>query len=281
MRILVSGGTGFIGSHVVAALLARQPDAALRILTRRAQTAHRWGRRVQFVQGNVTQPASLAAALTGVDAVIHCVQFPGNPVEDPVRGWPWRNVDARGTENLAAAARAWGCRRLVYLSAAGAGPGRAEPWLRAKAAAEQALAASGLPSVVLRPTWVYGPGDRKVSRIAAATRRLPVVPILGRGNRLVQPVSVFDVAAAAVAAVTSEDLIGHTLELGGPDVLPIDGVARSVQRVLGIRRPLVHVPVGLARAAAGLISALPKPPLSPGAVDYLISEPRVDARETE
>jgi NADH dehydrogenase len=281
MRVLVTGGTGFIGSHVVAALLARLPEAAIRVLSRRVQTAHRWGRRVQVVQGNVTQPASLAAALTGVDAVIHCVQFPGNPVEDPARGWTWWNVDARGTENLAAAARAWGCRRFVYLSAAGAAPGRTEPWLRAKAAAEQAIAASGLAAVVLRPTWVYGPGDRRVSRMARAIRRLPVLPILGRGDRRVQPVLAFDVAAAAVAALTMDDLTGRTLELGGPDILPIDGVARSVQQVLGIRRPLVHVPSSLARAASGLISALPAPPLSPGAVDYLIAESQADPREAE
>jgi NADH dehydrogenase len=183
-------------------------------------------------------------------------------------------VDAGGTRNLAAAAAAAGCRRIVYLSAAGAGG--SAPWLRAKAVAEQAVAASGLAYTVLRPAWVYGPGDRTLTRLLRAMRRLPAVPIVGSGRRRVQPVSVLDVAAVAVRAAFDEGATARVLALAGPETLAIDAVARIVQCALGARRPLVHVPVGLARALAGLAFALPGRRSAPGAIDFEVSENLVD-----
>src|SRR5512132_2095696 len=115
MTILVCGGTGFIGSHVVRALLESGPEMSLRILSRRAQTFSRWGAQVQHSQGNVAIPATLRRPLSGVETVIHCVQFPNYPIENAGRGWTYALIDAAGTRNLVEEAVQAGVRRIIYI----------------------------------------------------------------------------------------------------------------------------------------------------------------------
>src|SRR5687767_6590374 len=142
MEVLVAGGTGFIGSRVVDELL-RRGGHQLRVMTRNPEAARpRDG--VQYVRGDVSDPASLEAATRGVEVVVHAVQFPNHPVENPRRGWTYEQVDGEGTERMVAAATKNGVRRFVYLSGAGARPGRPEPWFRAKERAERAVRGSGL-----------------------------------------------------------------------------------------------------------------------------------------
>src|SRR6185295_2374981 len=105
MKVLVAGGTGFIGTYVVRELLSLDPDLSIRILTRRAQTANRWGRRVEFAQANVTKPATLPPAVAGIDVAVHAVQFPNHPIENPALGWTYLEVAGKGTRNIVQACK--------------------------------------------------------------------------------------------------------------------------------------------------------------------------------
>ncbi len=195
MRIVVSGGTGFIGRAVVDRLLEDGFDDVV-VTTRDPARPDPWDERVRKVQAFAGDAVSLGRAFTRADVVVHAIQFPNHPVEDPSKGRTYMEVDGRGTETAAHVARALGVRRFVYLSGAGAGQGRPEPWFRAKDMAEAAIRGTGMEHAIFRPSWIYGPGDRTMSRFVAFCRTLPVIPVIGNGGTPVWPAHVEDVARA-------------------------------------------------------------------------------------
>ena len=281
MRVLVTGGTGFIGSATLDALRALERGHTLRCLTRRADRPGPWGDAVQLVSGDVRDAASLRRAVADTDVVVHCVQFPNHPVENPRRGYTYQAIDGEGTVRLVAACQAAGVRRIVYLSGAGTRPGRAEPWFRAKEMAEEAIRASGLEHVIFRPSWIYGRRDRSLNRFIQLVRYLPVVPVIGDGRARVQPALVDDVARVVALGVDEPRATGQVFELGGPERLSMDEILRTVQRLLGRHQPLVHIPVGLVKLQASLLAKLPNPPLSPAAIDFILMEETVDPGPAE
>ena len=277
MRIVVTGGTGFIGREVVSQLL-ETPGACVRVTTRDPGRRDPWGGRVEQVQAFAGDPLSLGRAFTGAEVVVHAIQFPNHPVEDPKRGRTYLEVDGKGTEVAARVAKTLGVRRFVYLSGAGAGQGRPQPWFRAKDMAEAAVRESGMEHALLRPSWIYGAGDRSMSRFVAFARHLPAVPVIGDGTTPVYPVYVKDVARCVAEAARREDAKDKVLELGGPDRLTMDEIVRTVQRVLGRRRPLLHHPAPLMKLLVLPMALLPEPILSPGAIEFVLQEVELDPR---
>jgi uncharacterized protein YbjT (DUF2867 family) len=276
MRIVVTGGTGFIGREVVRQLLGSGEDEVT--VTTRDPSRDPFGGRVGLVQAFAGDAVSLGKAFTRADVVVHAIQFPNHPVEDPSKGRTYLEVDGRGTSVAASVARKLGVRRFVYLSGAGAGQGREQPWFKAKDMAEAAIRETGLEHVFLRPSWIYGPGDRSMNRFVFFCRYLPVVPVIGDGQTRVQPVSVKDVARCVAESVRREDAKDKALDLGGPERLTMDEIIRTVQRVLGKRRPLLHHPVPLMKMLVKPMALLPNPPLSPSAIDFVAQEVEIDPR---
>lgn len=274
MRIVVAGGTGFIGREVVRQLLEQGRDQV--IVTTRDPERDFWAGRVRLVQAFAGDAVSLGRAFMGADVVVHAIQFPNHPVEDPSHGRTYLEVDGRGTTVAAATAKKLGVRRFVYLSGAGAGQGRPQPWYRAKDQAEAAIRETGMEFALLRPSWVYGPGDRSMSRFISFCRHLPVVPVIGDGQTPCWPLQVADLAQAVVACVKREDAAGKALEVGGPQRLTMDDVVRIIARVLGKRRLILHHPVWLIKLGAWAMQVLPNPILSPGAVDFVTQVVEMD-----
>jgi len=277
MRIVVTGGTGFIGREVVSRLLETGSDPVV-ITTRTPERAPRFGGRVEAVQAFAGDAVSLGRAFARADVVVHAIQFPNHPVESPKRGHTYLEVDGEGTRIAAQVARNMGVRRFVYLSGAGAGQGRPQSWFRAKDMAEAAVRESGLEHALLRPSWIYGPGDRSMNRFVFFCRYLPVVPVIGDGRTLVDPMSVRDVARCVAEAVRREDARDKVFDLGGPERLTMDQIIRTVQKVLGRRRPLLHHPAGLMKLLVLPMQLLPRPMLSPGAIDFVLQEVAVDPK---
>jgi NADH dehydrogenase len=233
---------------------------------------------VGLVQAFAGDPLSLGKAFTRADVVVHAIQFPNHPVEDPAKGRTYLEADGRGTQVAAATAKRLGVRRFVYLSGAGAGQGRPQPWFRAKDLAEAAIRESGMEYALLRPSWIYGPRDRSLNKFVAFCRRLPFVPVIGNGKTPVFPVFVKDVARAVSECVRREDARDKALELGGPERLTMDQVIRTIQKVIGRRRPLLHHPVPLMKLLSRPMQALPQPPLSPTAIEFIVQEVEIDPR---
>jgi len=273
--VLVAGGTGFIGSYITRRLLEHGHQVI--VMSRDPERARgRVPDGVAIRGGDTADPASLGPALKGVEVVVATVQFPNHPVENPRRGHTYIKVDGEGTVRLVAGAKAAGVKRFVYLSGAGTREGQTAPWFIAKLMAEKAVRESGIPYTIFRPSWVYGPEDRSLNKFATFARSLPFVPVIGDGRTRVQPIYVDDLARAVAASLATAKAVNRVYELGGPEELTMDEIIRTMLRVMGRRRPLLHGPAGLVKLATLPLQLLPTPPLSPTAVDFVLMEEPVD-----
>jgi NADH dehydrogenase len=257
VTVLVTGGTGFIGPHVVHALRAR--DTPVRALVRNPARATRlaaWG--AELAPGDVTDPASLHVACDGVDTVVHLVAI--------IRGRPadFERVMTEGTRNVVAAAQEAGARRLVLSSALGLDEQSkdAVPYFGAKWEMERAVRESGLEHVIFRPSFVFGRDGGVLPTFIRLARLAPVTPIIGSGRRRLQPIWVEDLAEYYALAVDERAATNRTFELGGPDAVSWNEFWERLKLVLGVRRPSIHVPVGLMRAQATVTEHLPGAPVS-------------------
>lgn len=273
--VLVTGGTGFIGSHIVSNLLKKGHKVA--VLSRnpdRAKKGMHPG--VEVRRGDIDDSGTLVEAMAGIDVVINTVQFPNHPVEKPSKGHTYMAVDGEGTERQVEAAKTAGVKRFIYLSGAGTREGQKAPWFQAKLRAERAIRESGLHYTIFRPSWVYGPEDRSLNKFATFARFLPIIPVIGNGKTLVQPVHVEDLAQVVAASVDMPKAVNQTYELGGPQELSMDEIIQTMLRVMGKRRPLVHHPAWFMKLVTFPMAILPAPPLSPSAVDFVLMEEHVN-----
>jgi len=252
MTVLVTGGAGFIGRQLVPALRAR--GKTVRVLAREAETVEG----AEVVVGDVTRPETLPAALAGVDAVIHLVAILQGKPED------FDRVIAGGTRNVVEAAREAGVRRFVYQSALGLNEESREtiPYFRGKWAAEQAVTGSGLEYVIVRPSFVFSGDGGAFPMFARLAKRAPLTPIVGSGTQRIQPVWIDDMVEVLARAVDEPDAANRTFDLAGPDALDWNEFWARLKQALGVRRPSVHVPMGLMRLQAPLLELLPKPPVT-------------------
>jgi uncharacterized protein YbjT (DUF2867 family) len=269
--VAVAGGTGLVGGAIARELVSRGHRVV--VLTRRPPAP---GGPFEYRQADATQPDGLVAALAGVDALVISLAFRNSPVEAPRRGRTFELVDAAGTEALAAAAREAGVRRLIYISGAGAAPDAAKHWFRAKWRAEEAIRGSGITYTILRPSWIYGPGDHSLNRFVGFSRRLPFIPQIGNGRQLLAPVFVDDVGALAADALVTPAAENVALDVGGPETLTMDEIVRTALRVLGRRRPILHAPVILMKLMTAPLTLLPSPPMTPSAIDFVVQSAQVD-----
>ncbi len=276
MTVAVAGGTGFVGGGIVNELarrgeqlvvLTHRPTAARAVLPDAVEI------RAADVNGD---PAQLDAALAGVDGLAIALAFPNAPMEDPARGWTYEHVDADGTTALVAAAGRAGVKRLVYISGAGAAEHADRQWFRAKWRAEQAVKSSGITHTIIRPTWIYGPGDVSLNRFLGFARWLPFVPLTGSGRQLLAPVFIDDVARLAADSLREPAAADRTFELGGPETFTMRQIVATALEVAGKRRPILPAPAFLLRLGAQLIQHLPGRMLTPDGVDFVNQPATVD-----
>jgi uncharacterized protein YbjT (DUF2867 family) len=273
--VAVAGGTGFVGGSIARELARR----GHRVIALAHRPVGRPTPGLEYRVADVTRPETLPAALAGADTLSISLAFPNSPIEAPRRGRTFERVDAAGTEALVAAALTAGVRRIVYISGAGAAPDARYHWFRAKWRAEEAVRGSGLAYTIIRPSWIYGPGDKSLNRFIGFTRFLPFVPQIGNGLQLVAPLFVDDIGALVADALETPAAENATFEAGGPQTLAMDEVIREALRVLRRRRPILHVPVALMKAATAPLTLLPSPPMTPSAIDFIVQSAQVDTAE--
>jgi NADH dehydrogenase len=250
--ILVTGGNGFVGGHIVHAL--RAGDRDVRCLVRdpaKATTLEHWG--CQVVRGDMTDAASLRSAVEGCEAVVHLAAIRQGKEEE------FDRIMVGGTRDLVVAAKDAGVGRFVHMSALGTSEETKDlvPYYRAKWEMEQTLAGSGLEHVIFRPSFIFGADGGILTTFRKLARLTPVTPIIGSGRQRIQPIWAADVAAYFTAALDEPEAANRTFEIGGPEAVSWDEFWRRLKRVLGLRRPSVHVPVGLMKLNALVTERLP------------------------
>jgi NADH dehydrogenase len=273
--VAVAGGTGFVGG-AIAAELHRRGDRVV-VLSHRGEAARGpLPDDVEIRRADVSDPASLPAALRDVDALAIALAFPNSPMEKPGKGRSFEAIDAIGTERLVAAAQQAGVRRVVYISGAGAAPDAPRHWFRAKWRAEEAIRAGGMTWTIIRPTWIFGPRDVSLNRFLGFARRLPFVPMTNTGRQLLAPVFIDDAARLAADSLTEDAAVDQVFELGGPETLTMREIIKRALAVAGLRRPILPGPTPLLKLAAWPLQFLPEPPLTPSAVDFVNQPATVD-----
>jgi uncharacterized protein YbjT (DUF2867 family) len=251
--ILVTGGTGFVGGHVVHAL--RQAGRPVRCLVRDERKAGRLATvGCELAEGDMTDAASLRRAVEGVDTIVHLVAVRQGKEER------FERVMIRGADDLLSASKEVGVGRFVLMSALGTSEETKDlvPYFRAKLMVEQKVAGSGIPYVIFRPSFIFGRDGGIIPTFRRLVKLAPVTPIIGSGERRIQPIWVDDVAAYFERAIDLDAATNRTFELGGPEAVTWNEFWERFRRALGIRRrPSLHVPVRLMRINARLTERLP------------------------
>jgi NADH dehydrogenase len=250
--ILLTGGTGFVGGHVVRAL--READRPVRCLVRnRGKAGQLEALGCELVEGDMTDAASLRRAVDGVDTVVHLVAIRQGSEEK------FKRIMTQGTQDLIAAAKEAGVARFVLMSALGVSEESRDlvPYYGAKWEMERAVEGAGIPHVIFRPSFVFERDGGILPTFSKLARLTPVTPIIGSGEQRIQPIWAGDVAAYFDGAIDLEAATNRTFELGGPDIVSWNEFWARLKRVRGIRRPSVHVPVGLMKVNAVITERLP------------------------
>jgi uncharacterized protein YbjT (DUF2867 family) len=217
---------------------------------------------VECVAGGLDDESALRTLVTGADTVVHLV---GIIVEKGPQ--TFQRVHVEATERLVAAAQTADVPRFVHMSALGARfDADATAYHRTKAAGEDAVRRAGLAHVIFRPAFISGAGNVPLAMMVRLIRFAPVVPVVGDGRYLLQPIWIEDVAEAFAVAAERADLTG-TFEIGGPEQLSWDQMLDALEKALSVRRLRLHVPLPLVRL--GALAGLVAPDLAPITPDQL------------
>ena len=243
MQVLVTGGTGVVGSAVVTGLVRR--GHSVRLLSRHANTdVKQWPTTVDAWPADVAEPGSIERAAEGCDAVLHLIAIVAD--EDDAM---LERVNVEGSRHLVAEAVRAGVERFVYVSSLGADRGTSA-YHRSKAAAEAIVRGFPRDWLIVRPGSVYGPGDEQISLLLRLVRTLPVVPVLSGGSQQFQPIWHEDLAEALVQSVERRELMGQTLEIAGPELTSQSDLLDRLERITA-RSPL-RVPLPEFVASIGI-----------------------------
>lgn len=249
MRILVTGGTGVVGTSTVSELLKRGHDVVL--LSRHARAdARQWPTGVTAREGDVSDPSSIGGAADHCDVVLHMVAI----VEETPPELTFARVNVEGTRNMLAEAKRAGASRFVFVSSLGAPSGESD-YHRSKRAAETLVKASGLSWTICRPGNVFGPGDEQISLLLRMVRSpSPIVPLIGSGDQPIQPIWHEDLARALASVVERPDLDHRELDLAGAERTSQHDLVRRLSEITGQRTHSLPLPEFMASLGARAVS---------------------------
>ncbi|KTG09136.1 NADH dehydrogenase [Haloprofundus marisrubri] len=261
MKVLVVGGTGFVGTHLAAELLER--DHEVTVLSRSPEDDD-LPPGVETARGDVTAYDSMEGAFEDQDVVVNLVAL--SPLFKPSGGNDKHfEVHLGGTENVVKAAEAHGVPKLVQMSALGADPNGPTAYIQSKGQAEEVVQNSDLDWVIFRPSVIFGDGGEFVP----FTKKLAppfVTPLPGGGKTGFQPIWVGDIAPMLADSVEDDDHVGQVYEIGGPEKLTLAEVAKKAHGAEGRSVNVVPVPMGLAGVGLGIGGKIPGFPM--GADQY-------------
>ena len=266
--ILITGASGYLGSHITRRLAEMGfPIRALIHNLRHTEKEQRLKNlEIQWVQGDVTKPETLASALQEVTTIIHTVAIAVEKGD-----LTYEAINFQGTVNIVDLAKASGVKRLINISQLGADATLPYRFLASKGRAQDYVARSGLDWTAFRPSVIWGPEDEFANTFAKLIPITPLIfPIIGDKNTIFQPVWVEDVACAVIKSLDMPESIAKEYELGGPEILTLEEIERRTLAAIGAKRKLIHFPMSLLHMAVSIMEAiLPSPPVTRSLLELL------------
>jgi uncharacterized protein YbjT (DUF2867 family) len=268
MKIAVTGGTGFVGSHLAGRLAEEGHEVTLLARGRRSASAQT---RMKFAPAGLSEPARLREALAGIDVVAHCAG-----INREIGEQTYQLVHVKGTRNVVQAAREAGVQKIVFMSFLRARPGCGSAYHESKFEAEQIIRASGLDYTIIKSGMVYGYGDHMLDHLSHSFYTFPVLATVGFRKRAVRPLAVEDLVSVLRAALVEHRLQNQTVALTGPEELSLGEAVLRVARVVDRRILTFPAPVALHYVLAQILEWTMKVPLVAKAQIRILSEDGVE-----
>jgi uncharacterized protein YbjT (DUF2867 family) len=279
--VLITGATGYIGRHLVSRLVARgeRPRCLVRNPARAASILP--ADKVELVQGDTTQPASLEAAVDGIDTVVHAAFVTADHKQST--GNSYQETNVQGTANLIKAAKNASVKRIIEISGLGTRPDKPGSYMQGRYLAEKMLKESGLDWTIIQPSVLFGKNAPFIKGLSDLIRTAPIVPLIGGGKVLFQPIYVEDVVTVIIK--TLEDPVrttNKTYTIGGPAYYSFTQVIDELLHTMHKTRIKAPAPTLLVGVGAAVMEAvLPKPPLTRAAMTLFSFNNTTDLNSVE
>ncbi len=261
MKIGVTGGSGFIGSHLVENLA--KSDNKIRVLTHQVTKVSVESNKIDLCQGNIEDFESLKIFCRDLDVVIHLVGIIAE-----TRSKTFKKTVTEGTSLLVKACLESDVKKIIYISALGATGDSESKYFQSKYIAEQAIINSGIDYFILRPSVIYGRGDGFVNLLIGLLKIPLITPVIGTGRYLMQPVYIDDLITSISKSIYMNDIKNIIIDIAGPEKLEYLQILDILKKRLKKRRINFHLPISLMKFFAVLLEKVIKP--APFTKDQLI-----------
>src|SRR6266567_8472414 len=279
--ILITGATGYIGRHLVARMVAQgeHPRCLVRDTKRAGVILPAAG--VELVQGDTTDPVSLGAAVRGVDTTVHAAFITADHKQSP--GNHYQETNVQGTANLIKAAQSAGVKRIIEISGLGTRPDKPGSYMQGRYLAEKLLKESGLDWTIIQPSVLFGKGAPFIKGLTDLIRTAPVVPLIGGGKTMFQPIYVEDVVTVILKVLQDPERTSKKIyTVGGPGYYSFTDIINLLLKALGKNRIKVPAPLPLIGiGAAAMQAVLSHPPLTTAAMALFSFDNTTDLNSVE
>jgi len=279
--LLITGATGYIGRHLIARLIERgeRPRCLVRDIKRAERILP--ADKVELVLGATTQPTSLEAAMHNIETIVHAAFVTADHKQVVSNEYEKTNVE--GTANLIRAAKAAGVKRIVEISGLGTKPDKPGSYMQGRYLAEKMLVDSGLDWTIIRPSVLFGKDAPFIKGLADLIRTAPVLPLIGGGKTMFQPIYVEDVVTVIIKVLEDPARTNsHIYTIGGPGYYSFSQVFDILLKAMHKSRFKVYAPTPFVSIGAAVMEAvLPKPPLTSAAMTLFTFDNITDLKSVE
>ncbi len=253
-RIFITGGTGFVGSHIINALYESGYETVALVRSIEKARKKNIDKKAELVEGDILDTSSLKIGMKDCEAVIHLVG-----IIREIKGATFEKIHYIGTKNVVEAAKSVGIERFLHMSALGTRKNARSRYHKTKYMAEEYVRASGLKYTIFRPSVIFGEGDEFINKLISLTK-LPIIPIIPSGRLM--PIYVKNVAEAFVKSLENEKSFYKTYELCGTCFYTIEEIIDLILKIKGAKRLKMRIPYSLVKILAKFLEKFPNQPLN-------------------
>jgi dihydroflavonol-4-reductase len=278
MKYFITGITGFLGKNLVSGIRKMDKETKIIGLTRKPENLGLFkDSNTTLLTGTLNDNVLLAENLKAVNSVIHLAALINDRDKDLIY-----KTNVEGTKSLVNACLETGVKNIIFISSRLADPiYKKSIYGQSKFAAEEIIKKSGLNFIILRPALIYGENDRDLSQLTEIIRKFPLIPILGNGNYLLQPIHVKKVVEVIIFILKNNIFNGKTYNLAG-EPISYNELVDKICKQLNKRVIKIHLPIKLGKFLIRIYEKIfPNPLITTAQIDNLINAKPLDATETK